>query len=85
MFCSNALLRPALIALALCSTAEGAMAQTSLDKELKSYLAKFELPALATAVVKDGERIPAGAVGTRRAGAEIPVTVNDRFHLGSDT
>jgi CubicO group peptidase (beta-lactamase class C family) len=24
-------------------------------------------------------------VGTRRAGADIPVTINDRFHLGSDT
>ena len=24
-------------------------------------------------------------MGTRRAGVNIPVTINDRFHLGSDT
>ncbi len=24
-------------------------------------------------------------MGTRRAGLNIPVTINDRFHLGSDT
>lgn len=60
-------------------------AQTSLNAELEPYLAKYELPALAAAVVKDGRIIAAGAVGTRRAGASIPVTLNDRFHLASDT
>ncbi len=29
--------------------------------------------------------VAAGAVGTRRVGTNITVTVNDRFHLGSDT
>ena len=52
---------------------------------LKPYLARYDLPAIAAAVVKDGKVISAGAVGTRRAGADIPVTTNDRFHLGSDT
>ena len=60
-------------------------AQTSLDSLLKPYLARYDLPAIAAAVVKDGKVISAGAVGTRRAGADIPVTINDRFHLGSDT
>jgi CubicO group peptidase (beta-lactamase class C family) len=32
------------------------------------------------------ERIrPAGACGARRAGQDILVTMEDRFHLGSDT
>jgi CubicO group peptidase (beta-lactamase class C family) len=65
--------------------AEGANAPASLDKELQPYLAKYELPALAAAVVKDGQIIAAGAVGTRRVGTNIPVTIHDRFHLGSDT
>lgn len=52
---------------------------------LNPYLARYDLPAIAAAVVKDGRVISAGAVGTRRAGAKIPVTINDRFHLGSDT
>jgi CubicO group peptidase (beta-lactamase class C family) len=82
---SNALLLPTLITLTLGSALSGARAETSLDPELKPYLAKYGLPALAAAIVKDGKLFAAGAVGTRRAGAEVPVTINDRFHLGSDT
>ena len=62
-----------------------AQAQTSLDSLLKPYMTKYDLPAIAAAVVKDGKIILAGAIGTRRAGVNIPVTINDRFHLGSDT
>ncbi len=57
----------------------------SLDAMLRAYLAQFELPALAAAVVRDGNVIASGAVGTRRGGADIPVTIDDRFHIGSDT
>jgi len=60
-------------------------AQTTLDAELTPFLVRYELPALAAAVVKDGKVVAVGAVGTRKAGAKIPVTVNDRFHLGSAT
>ncbi len=62
-----------------------AQAQTSLNARLTPYLSQYNLPALAAAVVKGGRIIAAGAVGTRKAGLEIPVTLNDRFHLGSDT
>ena len=57
----------------------------SLDALLTPYLSSHQMPALAAAIVKDGRVIAAGAVGTRRAGAQIPVTLTDRFHLGSDT
>jgi CubicO group peptidase (beta-lactamase class C family) len=57
----------------------------SLDASLEPYLERYGLPALAAAVARDGKIVAAGAVGTRRAGTDIPVTVNDRFHLGSDT
>ena len=60
-------------------------AQTSLDPALTPFLSRYDLPALAAAVVKNGEILAAGAVGTRRVGTNIPVTINDRFHLGSDT
>ncbi len=60
-------------------------AQTSLNVLLKPYLSRYELPAIAAAVVKDGKVISAGAVGTRRFGETIPVTIHDRFHIGSDT
>ena len=60
-------------------------AQISLDDILTPYLGRYDLPALAAAVVQDGKIIASGAVGTRRAGAAIPVTIKDRFHIGSDT
>jgi CubicO group peptidase (beta-lactamase class C family) len=75
----------ALVATVLCCTAGSAAAQASLNTMLAPFLARYELPALAAAVVKDGKVVAVGAVGTRKAGTQIPVTVNDRFHLGSDT
>jgi CubicO group peptidase (beta-lactamase class C family) len=43
------------------------------------------LPAIAAAVFQNGSIIASGAVGTRRAGEQIPVTINDPFHIGSDS
>ena len=57
----------------------------SLDSVLQPYLARYDLPALAVAVVKNGEIIASGTVGTRRIGTNTPVTIEDRFHIGSDT
>ncbi|MGG5821739.1 serine hydrolase domain-containing protein [Falsiroseomonas sp. HW251] len=56
-----------------------------LEPLLEPIRAAHGLPALAAAVVRDGRIVAAGATGTRRAGASIPVTREDRFHLGSDT
>lgn len=50
----------------------------SLDVTLTPYLAEFGLPALAAAVVQNGSIVAARAVGTRRAGGEIPVSIQDR-------
>jgi CubicO group peptidase (beta-lactamase class C family) len=56
-----------------------------LDRMLDPYLKEFGLPALAAAVFQNGSIVASGAVGTRRAGTQIPVTINDRFHIGSDS
>jgi CubicO group peptidase (beta-lactamase class C family) len=82
---NRTVVRVALIVAALVCQVGSASARDSLDALLTPYLDKYDLPALAAAVVKDGKVVAAGAVGTRRAGEKIPVTVNDRFHLGSDT
>ncbi len=58
---------------------------TSLNQVLKPYLSKYNLPSLAAAVVKNGKIISSGAVGFRRTGTSVKVTINDRYHLGSDT
>lgn len=57
----------------------------SLDGLLQPYLERYGLPAIAAAAAKSGRIVGAGAVGTRVLGARIPVTLNDRFHIGSDT
>ncbi|WP_169976897.1 serine hydrolase domain-containing protein [Tautonia rosea] len=43
------------------------------------------LPALAGAIVTPEGPVAVGAVGLRRSGNGPPVTINDRFHLGSCT
>jgi CubicO group peptidase (beta-lactamase class C family) len=43
------------------------------------------LPVLAAAIVTSKGLIASGAVGVRKYGTNSPVTVNDQFHLGSDT
>jgi CubicO group peptidase (beta-lactamase class C family) len=62
-----------------------ARGQNSLNPILKPYLSDFNLPAIGAAVVKNGEIISSGAVGVRKFGSNIPVTINDPFHIGSDT
>ncbi len=57
----------------------------SLDSSLAPFLEEYGLPALAAAVVKNGEITAAGAAGLRRIDDNIPVSIDDRFHLGSDT
>ena len=43
------------------------------------------LPALAALVLRDGQVVAEGAVGTRRVAGETPVTTGDLWHLGSCT
>jgi CubicO group peptidase (beta-lactamase class C family) len=44
-----------------------------------------DLPALAGAIVTSEGIVAVGAVGVRKYGNSTPITVNDRFHLGSCT
>lgn len=62
-----------------------AYGQMNLNPILTPYLSEYELPAIAAAVAKNGKIVAAGAVGVRKTGTSIPVTINDRFHIGSDT
>jgi CubicO group peptidase (beta-lactamase class C family) len=77
---------PAFFGLVACSISASAADQpTSLNSTLEPYLKEFGLPALSAAAFKNGDIIAAGAVGTRRAGENLPVTIDDKFHLGSDS
>jgi CubicO group peptidase (beta-lactamase class C family) len=61
-----------------------AVGDTNVTALLKPIRQKFNLPAMAMAVVtSDGLKF-AGAVGVRKRGTEIPVALDDLWHLGSD-
>ena len=56
----------------------------AVTQVLKPIRQKFDLPAMAVAVVTSDEIKWVGAVGVRKRGTEIPVTLDDLWHLGSD-
>ena len=57
---------------------------TNVTQLLKTIRQKYNLPAMAAAVVtSDGLKL-VGAVGVRKRGTEIPVSLDDLWHLGSD-
>ena len=59
----------------------GDQAVTQLLKPIRQ---KFNVPAMAAAVVtSDGVKF-VGAVGVRKRGTEVPVGLDDLWHLGSD-
>ncbi|MGH7456712.1 MAG: serine hydrolase domain-containing protein, partial [bacterium] len=58
---------------------------TRLATLLDSLRYALDLPALAGAIVTDDSIIEAQAVGCRRYAGPANVTVNDRFHIGSNT
>jgi CubicO group peptidase (beta-lactamase class C family) len=62
--------------------AAGDEAVTQLLKPIRQ---KFNVPAMAAAIVTGDGLKYAGVVGVRKRGTEIPVTVDDLWHLGSDT
>jgi CubicO group peptidase (beta-lactamase class C family) len=55
------------------------------NSPLEMIRKKYELPALAVVVVKDGKICERDAVGVRKYGDPTLVTTNDVFHIGSCT
>lgn len=62
---------------------------TSQPEDLAALLdpirAEHHLPSLAGAILTADKLVALGAVGTRIAGEDVPVTANDVYHLGSCT
>jgi CubicO group peptidase (beta-lactamase class C family) len=67
-------------ATALCPLA-GDAAVTDLLKPIRQ---KFGVPAMAAALVTSDGIQYVGAVGVRKRGTEVPVALDDLWHLGSD-
>jgi len=57
----------------------------AINQLLEPIRVKNKLPSLAAAIVTEKGLVSAGASGVRKLGETVPVTVDDRWHLGSDT
>ena len=60
-------------------------ATPEMNQMLEKVRARHELPALGSAVIVDGELKAIGAVGMRKFKGKEPVTVADKWHIGSCT
>jgi CubicO group peptidase (beta-lactamase class C family) len=52
---------------------------------LEPIRSKYKLPALAGAIVTSRGLTAIGVTGVRKTGTDVAVTVDDTWHLGSDT
>jgi CubicO group peptidase (beta-lactamase class C family) len=62
-----------------------APAVDDLHEALEAIRIKHKLPGLAAVVLKDGKIVAQGAAGLRREGGTEPITIDDQFHMGSET
>jgi CubicO group peptidase (beta-lactamase class C family) len=60
-------------------------ADQQINDLLEPIRKKHDLPALAGAIVNNKGLVAVGAVGVRKRDTESAVTVEDKFHIGSDT
>lgn len=71
--------------IAACAQPPSAVAEEDVSSLLETIRAKRDVPALAAAAIEKGEILSAGASGLRRLGGTKPVTVEDKWHVGSCT
>jgi CubicO group peptidase (beta-lactamase class C family) len=75
----------AALIMAVGSSQSRAESNPQLAAILEPIRVKYHLPALAGAVFTQDGVVEMAAVGVRKAGTDVPVTVDDLWHLGSDT
>lgn len=59
--------------------------QSRLARLLEPIRKKYDLPALGALIMVNGKIVATDVVGVRKYGGHVRATVNDQFHLGSDT
>jgi CubicO group peptidase (beta-lactamase class C family) len=80
-----AILALAILAPVTIIAADSASATGAPNQSLEAIRKKYDLPALALVVVRDGKICERDAVGVRKLGDPTLVTTNDIFHIGSCT
>jgi D-alanyl-D-alanine carboxypeptidase len=59
--------------------------ETAPDDAIAAFLDQGGLPALLVGVIDGGQTLYTNVAGVRKRGDETPVTVDDAFHIGSNT
>jgi len=67
------------------SQALGQPAPAAINDLLESVRQRHRMPAMAGAIVTSKGLVAQGAAGVRKAGTDVKVTVDDKWHLGSET
>jgi CubicO group peptidase (beta-lactamase class C family) len=62
-----------------------AQALPNLDSLLTAERTKYDLPAIGVAVIRNGKLERICVTGVRKYGDTTKVTINDKWHIGSDT
>ncbi|MEE3370070.1 MAG: serine hydrolase domain-containing protein [Planctomycetota bacterium] len=65
--------------------ADEAAGNQQIVDQLTRIRLQHHVPAIAAAVVTRQGKVTVGAVGLRKRGVKVPVTLHDRWHLGSET
>ncbi len=78
-------LLPILVAPALAAPAVAAEADPAINALLAPIRDKYKLPGLVGGVVQGDKLMAAGAVGVRKQGVDVAITVDDKLHMGSCT
>jgi CubicO group peptidase (beta-lactamase class C family) len=68
----------------LASILAGCRSRLSLSEALSRQQAEDGIPGLVAVATRSDSIVESSAAGTRRIGQQSPVTVNERFHLGSN-
>ncbi|MCH2401187.1 MAG: serine hydrolase, partial [Pirellulales bacterium] len=66
-------------------SAGGGLGNQQIAEQLTRIRQQHSVPAIAAAVVTRQGKVTVGAVGLRKRGTTIPVTLHDHWHLGSET
>src|SRR5688572_16505951 len=75
----------ATLLLIVCSTGAVAAPPRDISPLLDPIIAKHNVPGMVAAIIDSETIVAQGASGVRRRGDAQKVTLNDRFHIGSDT
>lgn len=74
-----------LAALLVCLLPFATAAAGDLTPVLTGAMQKHSIPAMAVVVIRNGKIADEAAAGVKAAGAAAPVTLDDVWHIGSDT